>query len=97
MARGATDDQIRLLVGDNLLRVWAEIDRRGQEIRADGDRPVEEEWEGRQWHKHYKSSPYMFRETRERALAEGWGEPNQFNVNREGKHGKKIVKADEHI
>ena len=96
MARGATDDQIRQLAGDNLLRVWADIERRGEEIQAEGDKPVEEEWEGRKWHTHYKSSPYMYRETRERAAQEGWGEPNQFNV-KGGQHEGKIVKEDEHI
>ncbi|GAM41910.1 hypothetical protein TCE0_042r15407 [Talaromyces pinophilus] len=97
MARGATDDQIRLLVGDNLLRVWADIQRRGEEIQAEGSRPVEDEWEGRKWHTHYRSSPYMYRSTRERAIREGWGEPNQFNVGKTGKHEQKIVKTDEDI
>lgn len=85
MARGATDDQIRLLAGDNLLRVWAEIERRGQEIRAE-EPAVEDEWEGRKWQHGYKSSPYMFRATREQAIKEDWGQPNQFSVGKEGKH-----------
>ncbi|KAH8690459.1 membrane dipeptidase-domain-containing protein [Talaromyces proteolyticus] len=97
MARGATDQQIRLLVGENLLRVWADIERRGREIQAEGSKPVEEEWEGRKWHTHYRSSPYMYRSTREKAIKEGWGEPNQFNVGKTGKHEEKIVKADEDI
>ncbi|KAI1758994.1 hypothetical protein GGR53DRAFT_524213 [Hypoxylon sp. FL1150] len=80
MAREATDDQIRLLAGDNLLRVWESIQRRAREIQAQGEKPVEEEYEGRKWHKGYKSSPYMYRETRERAARENWGYPDQFNV-----------------
>lgn len=96
MARGATDEQIRLLVGENLLRVWADIEQRGQEIQAEGSRPVEDEWEGRKWQTHYRSSPYMYRSTRERAIREAWGEPNQFNVGKTGKH-EQIVKADDDI
>ncbi|KAI1073826.1 membrane dipeptidase-domain-containing protein [Whalleya microplaca] len=80
MARGATDDQIRLLVGDNILRVWGDIQRRAREIQNEGEKPIEEEWEGRKWHAGYKHSPYMYRETRERAAREGWGQPEQFNV-----------------
>lgn len=93
MARGATDEQIRLLAGENLLRVWADIERRGEEIRADGHKAVEEEWEGRKWHIAYKSSPFMYRETRERAAREGWGQPNQFGV---GKTSP-LVKEEKHL
>lgn len=85
MARGATDDQIRLLVGDNLIRVWGDIEHRALEIQAE-ELPVEDEWEGREWHHGYKSSPYMFRETREQANREDWGEPHQFSVGQGGKH-----------
>ncbi|KAF7562323.1 hypothetical protein G7046_g1810 [Stylonectria norvegica] len=94
MARGATDDQIRLLAGDNLLRVWGEIERRGEEIRAT-EAPVEEEWEGRNWHTAFKNSPFLFRETRERAAREGWGEPHQFSVSKDGQHAG--LKAEKHV
>ncbi|ORY15348.1 membrane dipeptidase-domain-containing protein, partial [Clohesyomyces aquaticus] len=80
MARGATDEKIHGLVGDNIIRVWGNIQRRGEEIRAEGRKPVEEEREGRVWHRGYKSSPYMYRRTRERAAEEGWGQPNQSSV-----------------
>lgn len=96
MARGATDEQVRLLVGDNLLRVWGSIQHRAQEIQAEGEKPVEEEWEGRKWHNGWKSSPYMYRETRERAAKEDWGEPEQFNVGKSGTHGV-LVKEDKDI
>ncbi|KAL7629559.1 hypothetical protein AAE478_001080 [Parahypoxylon ruwenzoriense] len=96
MARGATDDQVRLLVGDNLLRVWESIQRRAQEIQAEGEQPVEEEYEGRKWHKGYKNSPYMYRETRERAAREDWGQPDQFNVDKSGKHAA-AIKAEKDV
>lgn len=85
MARGVSDDQIRLLAGDNILRVWADIERRGKEIQME-ELPVEDEWEGRHWHHGYKSSPYMFRSTRELAVKENWGQPNQFSVQKDGVH-----------
>ncbi|KAM0335653.1 hypothetical protein ACHAQA_000702 [Verticillium albo-atrum] len=94
MARGATDEQIGQLAGGNLLRVWADIERRGEEIRAEGDLPVEEEWEGRKWQHGYKSSPYMYRETRDRAAKEGWGQPNQFNVKSEA---QSAIKEERHL
>ncbi|KAK6954065.1 hypothetical protein Daesc_004027 [Daldinia eschscholtzii] len=96
MARGATDDQIKLLVGENILRVWESIERRAREIQSGGEKPVEEEWEGRKWHKGYKNSPYMYRETRERAAREDWGQPDQFNVGKTGQHGT-IVKDEKDI
>ena len=71
MEKGATDEQMRLLVGENFLRVWAEVEQRAKEIQA-VERPVEDEWEGRKWHIDQKSAPFMFRETREKAVREGW-------------------------
>lgn len=94
MARGASDHQIRLLIGDNLLRVWGEIERRGEEIRTT-ELPVEDEWEGRQWHVGFKHSPFMFRETRDKAASQDWGEPHQFSVGKDGKHDG--LKAEKNV
>ncbi|KAF3062033.1 hypothetical protein GL218_03502 [Daldinia childiae] len=96
IARGATDDQVKLVVGENILRVWESIERRAREIRAKGENPVEEEWEGRKWHKGYKNSPYMYQETRERAAQEDWGHPDQFNVGKSGQHGT-VVKDEKDL
>ncbi|KAI0173365.1 membrane dipeptidase-domain-containing protein [Hypoxylon sp. FL1284] len=96
MARGATDEQIRLLVGENILRVWESIQTRAQEIQSQGERPVEEEFEGRKWHKGYKNSPYMYRETHERAAKEDWGQPEQFNIGKSSDQ-EAIVKDDKDI
>ncbi|KAJ3544798.1 hypothetical protein NM208_g2855 [Fusarium decemcellulare] len=46
MQRGATDEQIRLLAGENILRVWGNIEKRSKEIQATGEKPVEEEYGG---------------------------------------------------
>lgn len=73
MQRGATDQQMRQLVGENLLRVWAEVEQKAKEIHL-RQSPVEDEWEGRKWHVDRKVAPFMFRETREKAVKEGWPE-----------------------
>ncbi|KAJ5158837.1 transcriptional regulator family: Fungal Specific TF [Penicillium coprophilum] len=48
MRRGATDEQVRKLVGLNILRVWEENEIVSAQIRGEMDsRPVESYWEGR--------------------------------------------------
>ena len=47
--RGATDEQVRKLIGKNVLRVWTEVERRGKQIRRSGALPTEEVWSGRNW------------------------------------------------
>ncbi|KAK0387061.1 hypothetical protein NLU13_5374 [Sarocladium strictum] len=87
MKRGANDDQIRLLAGDNILRVWAEVEERAREIQATGELPVEEEYEGKKWHKGLKDSPWMLRQSRTEAQTNGAADkPYMFNVDNEGKH-----------
>lgn len=87
MERGATDDQIRLLAGENILRVWGNIERRAREIQATGEKPSEAEYEGRNWHKGLKNSPWMLRQSREAAVENGAADkPYMFNVDAEGKH-----------
>lgn len=48
MRRGATDEQIKKLVGENILRVWRENEKVAAEIQNGADsQPVESFWEGR--------------------------------------------------
>ncbi|KAF2732611.1 hypothetical protein EJ04DRAFT_513769 [Polyplosphaeria fusca] len=63
MERGATDEQVKMLVGDNILRVWAEVERAAKGIQASGELPVEEEYEGRKWALGLKGDPWMLRES----------------------------------
>jgi membrane dipeptidase len=61
MRRGATDAQVRKLLGENILRVWAEnegVAKRLQDIN--GQKPVEEVWEGRRWSLWDNALPVMF-------------------------------------
>jgi membrane dipeptidase len=41
MELGATDEQVQIFAGENLLRVWADIERRGNENQARGTKPNE--------------------------------------------------------
>lgn len=94
MERGVTDDQIRLLAGENTLRVWADIERRASELQATGMKPIEEEYESRDWHKGLKDSPWMLRGSRERAINSGAAEkPYMFNVDNQGKHNPAVKKV----
>ncbi|OIW30408.1 hypothetical protein CONLIGDRAFT_573456 [Coniochaeta ligniaria NRRL 30616] len=91
MERGATDEQMRMLAGENILRVWGNIERRALEIQATGEKPNEEEYEGRNWHKGLKNAPWMLRQSREKAATSGGAEePYMFNVDGEGKHNPLI-------
>ncbi|ROV97032.1 hypothetical protein VSDG_04124 [Cytospora chrysosperma] len=48
MTRGATDEQIRKLVGENILRVWKQNEEISVKLAAEM-KPVEDVWEGRTW------------------------------------------------
>lgn len=92
MERGATDDQIRLLASENILRVWSNIEHVGRDIQRSGEKPVEDEYDGRGWHKGLRNSPWMLRGSREKAIQHGAAEkPYMFNVDQEGKHNPKSV------
>ncbi|KAH8700124.1 dipeptidyl aminopeptidase [Talaromyces proteolyticus] len=57
MRRGATDNQVKKLVGLNILRVWA-ANERNAKVLAD-ELPVEEVWEGRSWSRWNNPLPNM--------------------------------------
>lgn len=61
MQHGATDEQVRMLVGDNILRAWGAAEKRGWEIRNSGEKPAEEEYEDRKWTEGLPGDPYMLR------------------------------------
>lgn len=83
LQRGATDEQIRLLAGENILRVWAEVEKRAVELQAT-EKPVEREFEGRQWHKGFVGDPFMLRGGLEAAIADGAvDEPDPFTAKNE--------------
>ncbi|KAK7697643.1 hypothetical protein SLS64_013321 [Diaporthe eres] len=55
MRRGATDEQIRKLVGENILRVWKKNEEVAAKISA-SMKPVEDVWEGRTWLSDWEGS-----------------------------------------
>jgi membrane dipeptidase len=63
MERGATDDQIRKFAGENVLRVWRDVERVAAQIQAEGQKPSEMYWAGRDWVHSEMSPPIMFRDS----------------------------------
>ncbi|KAM5431783.1 putative membrane dipeptidase [Microsporum ferrugineum] len=49
LEHGATEEQARKLIGENILRVWTEVEKIGKSIQNSGALPVEEVWQGRNW------------------------------------------------
>ena len=47
--RGATEEQLSKVIGENVLRVWKEVEEIRDHMAAEGVLPVEDVWEGRQW------------------------------------------------
>lgn len=66
MKRGATDKQIRLLVGENILRVWTAVEKYAQRAQSTlGELPIEDVWDGREWsHVHDADLPLMFHDSK---------------------------------
>ncbi|TPX16467.1 uncharacterized protein E0L32_003761 [Thyridium curvatum] len=66
MKRGATDKQIRLLVGENILRVWTAVEKHAQRAQSTlGELPIEDVWDGREWsHVHDADLPLMFHDSK---------------------------------
>lgn len=84
MAKGATDDQIRLFAGENLLRVWENAEIAAKGIRDSGEKPNEEIWDGRTWQYGYATQPFMLEGSKE--LFVGPKGAFQFSVTKDGKH-----------
>ncbi|KAH8700839.1 membrane dipeptidase-domain-containing protein [Talaromyces proteolyticus] len=49
LARGATDEQAKMLVGNNILRVWEEAEKTARKIQKGGELPNEAYWADREW------------------------------------------------
>jgi len=47
--RGATEQQLALVAGENILRVWTEVAQVSQRMQEEGMTPVEDVWEGRKF------------------------------------------------
>ncbi|KAH9901803.1 dipeptidyl aminopeptidase [Xylariomycetidae sp. FL2044] len=58
LRRGATDEQVRKLVGDNILRVWRENEKVAKVLALE-EPPVEDVWDGRKWTRWNNPLPVM--------------------------------------
>ncbi|KAF2016065.1 hypothetical protein BU24DRAFT_409220 [Aaosphaeria arxii CBS 175.79] len=80
MQRGATDSQAQSLAGENILRVWEQVERKAQQIQATGRKPIESEYSEREWTKGFAEDPYMLRGSRERLAADAPPMPDVYNT-----------------
>lgn len=55
--RGATEEQLAKVAGENILRVWRGVVKVRDEMKAEGVLPVEDVWEDRTWWR-YVSCPW---------------------------------------
>ncbi|RDW89286.1 dipeptidase-7 [Coleophoma cylindrospora] len=72
LRRGATDEQVRKLLGENILRVWAENEKVAERLQGDGMLPVEEVWDGRKWSRWDNPLPVMIPGNPDRIRAENY-------------------------
>jgi membrane dipeptidase len=47
--RGATEEQLAKVAGENVLRVWKSVEVIRDQMRTEGVQPVEDVWEYRSW------------------------------------------------
>lgn len=72
MRRGATDEQIRGLVGENILRVWRENEINAAAFDAAGELPVEDVWLERKWSRWDNELPLMLPGNEKRVKSENF-------------------------
>ena len=58
MARGATDKEVKKLVGENILRVWRQNELNAERLAAE-QKPIESFWKGRRWTRWNNPLPVM--------------------------------------
>jgi hypothetical protein len=70
LRRGATDAQVKKLLGENILRVWRENEIIAMRVQnLEGKKPIEDVWEGRRWTRWNNPLPVMIEGNRERIRA----------------------------
>jgi membrane dipeptidase len=47
--RGATEEELALVAGENIIRVWQGVADTAARLQGEGMAPVEETWEKRKW------------------------------------------------
>ncbi|TVY34787.1 putative dipeptidase [Lachnellula occidentalis] len=72
MGRGATDEQVRGLVGENILRVWRDNEMNAAAFEAAGELPVEDVWAERRFSRWDNPLPLMLPGNKKRVKAENY-------------------------
>ncbi|PVH89414.1 hypothetical protein DL98DRAFT_543767 [Cadophora sp. DSE1049] len=72
MRRGASDEQIRGLVGENIMRVWKSNEINAASFAAAGELPTEDVWSGRKWTRWDNPLPLMLPGNKKRVKAENF-------------------------
>ncbi|TVY81206.1 putative dipeptidase [Lachnellula suecica] len=72
MKRGATDEQIKGLVGLNILRAWRQNEVNAAAFEAAGEKPVEDVWNERRWSRWDNALPLMLPGNTKRIKAENY-------------------------
>ncbi|KAL2854052.1 putative dipeptidase [Aspergillus pseudodeflectus] len=75
MERGATDEQIKKFAGENILRVWKEVEDVARRLQTKGAKPNEAYWDGRKWVRDEINMPRMFRDSIGRRVPSFSGKP----------------------
>ena len=75
MRRGATDAQVAKLLGENVLRVWAENERVASRLQRSGEPPAEDVWPGRTWTRTEADMPRMYAGSEEFRIRKPDGSP----------------------
>ncbi|KAJ5740677.1 hypothetical protein N7493_000549 [Penicillium malachiteum] len=70
MRRGATDEQVKKLIGENILRAWRQNGRNAETFSEEW--PVEAVWEGRSWTRWNNPLPMMIPGNPDRIAAEDY-------------------------
>ncbi|KAJ5682213.1 hypothetical protein N7462_005378 [Penicillium macrosclerotiorum] len=70
MRRGATDLQVKKMVGQNILRAWRENERNAQNFV--NEKPIEDVWEGRSWSRWNNPLPNMIPNNPDRLPAQDY-------------------------
>lgn len=60
LGRGISEEHVRMVVGDNVLRAWEEVEQIAKVMQHQGERPVESAWEGRTWEPMNVDVPRLF-------------------------------------
>lgn len=60
LERGISEKHVRMVVGDNVLRAWEEVEQVAKSMQQKGDRPIESAWDKRVWEPENTDVPRIY-------------------------------------